>query len=119
MLTALYFFFLSPLLKWLGFAGLIAAGGFFVYFATPRLPAWFPINLEPFRNIGGIVALAAVAFMLFASHFFNAGQRHMAQRIASKDQAAIARVTDALREVNACGEDWDQSTGTCMKGSFR
>jgi hypothetical protein len=118
MMSALYWFFLSPLLKWLGMSGIIGCAGIAIYLLAPRFPAWFPVNFERLRNLAGAVGVGAFVVGGFFWYAFHSGENYFAQRIAAKDQAAVQRVGEALVEVNACGEDWDQSTGTCKKGSF-
>ena len=112
MMTMIWFFVFSPLMKWLGVAGLIAAGGIALYLLTP---AWFPGR---FRNAAGLVGVGAIGFMVLSSHFFYSGQRHMAQLIAAKDEAAVKRVERSRHDVDQCndGLDWDTVTGTCAKG---
>lgn len=108
MKTQLLLFFLSPLLKWVTITYAIGAAGLALFFLTP---GWFPSR---FRNTAGIVGICALCGGSFYWYAFHAGERHMAQRIAAKDQEAIARVEQGMREVDECGaENWNVVTGTC------
>lgn len=76
-------------------------------------PVWLPINRSHLLW-AGVALMGCGAFYWYA---FHAGERHMAQLVAAKDQAAIERVEKSLKEVNDCngGADWDVVTGTCAK----
>lgn len=116
MMETILWFFLSPLLKWLGLYGIVAVIGLSVWMFAPRTPPWFPIDLNRFREAGLLIGLFAIGLMFISTHFFNAGQDHMAQRIAARDQAAQRRVLRALDTVDLCGaENWDVTTGSCRR----
>lgn len=74
-------------------------------------PAWLPFNRSHLIWAGAAL-MAGGAFYWWA---FRAGEAHMAQLIAAKDQAAIARVDNALKKVRDCngGLDWNVVTGSC------
>lgn len=112
MFETIYWFLISPLLKWVGLAGVIAAGSLFLW-AT--MPVWMP---HRFRDILLMIGIGAIMFIGISTYFFNAGQDHFAQRIAAKDAAAERRVNRALHSVDACydaGGRWDQTVGACSK----
>lgn len=110
MTASIALFFLSPLLKWVTITWALGAGCIAIWFLAP---AWLPFNRQNFL-IAGAVLLGGGAFYWYA---FHAGERHMAQRIAAKDRAAIERVQEQQKEVDACngGVDWDVTTGTCTR----
>ena len=113
--TTITLFLLSPLLKWLTATTLVGIGGLFLFFAWP---AWLPGRR--FANVAGVVGVAALTGGAFYWYAFHAGERHMAQRIAAKDRAAVQRIDAGTKEVLACndGVDWDVSVGACRPGSF-
>jgi hypothetical protein len=74
-------------------------------------PAWLPFS-RMHLIWAGIALMGCGAFYAWA---FEAGQKHMAQLVAAKDQAAVERVERAQSRVNDCngGLDWDVVTGSC------
>lgn len=114
MSTSISLFFLSPLLKWIVGTwglGIIGIALFFLW------PAWLPGRR--FSNWAGIAGVCLISGGAFYWYAFHAGERHMAQRIAAKDAAAIARIDQGAKEVMDCndGIDWDVTVGACRPGS--
>jgi len=107
-------FFLSPLLKWVTVTGVVGAAGIFLFFAWP---SWLPGRR--FANTAGVVGVCALCGGAFYWYAFHAGERHMVQRIAAKDAAAVERIEAGAKEVLACndGVDWDVTVGACVPGS--
>lgn len=107
-------FFLSPLLKWVVGTWGVGAVGIFLFFTWPR---WLPG--ERFANWAGIGGACLICGGAFYWYAFHAGERHMVQRIAAKDKAAIERIERGAEEVLQCndGIDWDPTVGACVPGS--
>lgn len=114
-MSSVALFFLSPLLKWVTATGVLGAAGILLFFFWP---AWLPGRR--FANTAGIAGLCALTGGAFYWYAFHAGEKHMTQRIAAKDQAAVQRVEEGRREVDDCngGADWDVTVGACRPGSF-
>lgn len=116
MMTSILLFFLSPLLKWVTITGVIGAAGIALFLFTP---SWFP---GQFRTIAGMIGVGALCGGIFYWYAFHAGERHMAQRIAAKDAAAVALVEEDEKVIKSCGidgADWDVVTASCRPGSFQ
>lgn len=116
MSRTILLFLLSPLTKYLTLSVMVGAGGLFLFFAWPR---WLPGGAR-FSNTAGIVGVCALCAGSAYWWAFHAGEQHMAQRIAAKDQRAIERIDRGAKEVNDCngGLDWDVTVGACRPGSF-
>ena len=99
----------SPLFGVVTTTGLIGAACIALFLFTP---AFVP---GQFRTICGIVGVALLSGGIFYWFAFHQGETFMAKKIAARDQAALQRVEEGQREVNACngGVDWDVTTGTC------
>ena len=109
MLATFWHNITSPLVAVVGLTGLFGVGCIIVGLLAP---AWLQITRQNLIWFG-VVLIAGGAFYWWA---FRAGERHMAQRIAIKDQAAIERVNEATKEVETCiqsGGQWDDVTGSC------
>lgn len=113
MAASILLFFLSPLLKWVTLTGVIGVAGVAGFFLLPaNVPGfWRRLSIEI-----GVGAFVVGGFYWYA---FRAGETHMAQLIAAKDAAAVQRVKDGEREVEACGGgvDWDVTSGLCRPGA--
>lgn len=99
----------SPLTKMLGVCAFVGIACGLLWFFSP---AWLPINHT--HLLWAAVVCLSVA--IFSTYWFHAGERHMAQLIAAKDAAAVAKVKDALGQVDACiarGGNWDVTIGSC------
>ena len=115
MWSQFWLFLLSPLLKWVTVTGIIGVGGLLIFFLSPNFVS------DRVRVLCGMVGAGALCGGIFYWYAFHAGERHMAQRIAAKDKAAIQRVDEGRKEVEACngGIDWDDTVGACVPGRFQ
>lgn len=104
----------SPLWAWLGGFGVLGVGLLALWWFTPS----FLASPEK-RMILLCAGIACFALAGFYTKAFKDGERHMVQRIAAMDKAALERVLAGAREVDDCagGIDWDVTTGRCVPGS--
>jgi len=111
MMSSLKLAIFNPLVATVGITGIIGIG---LIVLGVLAPSWFPISKRDAVIAGIGCLIAGAAFWAI----FNMGERHMAQKIAAKDNAAIQRVEGAKKDVEACngGVDWDVTTGTCLSG---
>lgn len=111
MLTSIALLIFSPIVKMLGISGLIAAACIALFILAP---AWLPINRQRLLEIAAV----AIFVGFYSLYWFKQGEGYMAAKIAAKDQEAIGRVNDALKNVDDCektGGTWHVEDGSCSR----
>lgn len=100
---------------WGGLAALIGLCLLALWFLTP---AW--LSSQAAKALILNVGLGCIAFAFISGYFIQQGYNSCASLIASRDEAAITRAKDAVKEIEICrdnGGSWNIVEGICAKPS--